>query len=160
LIREAAASRFRPPGSGSVLPAPFVMNFAEKLLLSVPVPISARFYPGRIFESSAKPCASAFARVSPVWPVLPWTSPRSSLHLPTRRKFARFYPCSSLHIEWRRFSSKSNLFRSVRFYPGLPAGLNSEVRTSHSTRYLGSVWPSPPSRNWLVKFFFPINLCA
>jgi hypothetical protein len=37
-----------------------------KLLFLVPLTISARFYPGRIFESSAKPYASAFVRGNPV----------------------------------------------------------------------------------------------
>jgi len=37
-----------------------------KLLFLVPLTISARFYPGRIFESSSKPYAPAFVPISPV----------------------------------------------------------------------------------------------
>jgi len=42
------------------------VNFPAKLLFLVPLTISARFYPGRIFESPAKPYAPAFVRVNPV----------------------------------------------------------------------------------------------
>jgi hypothetical protein len=50
----------------SVLPAPSLVNFPEKLLFLVPFTISVRFYPSRILESSAKPYASALVRVNPV----------------------------------------------------------------------------------------------
>jgi len=63
---EAAASRPHSREAGSVLPWPPPVNFPVKLLFLVPLAISARFYPGRIFESSAKPFASAFVRVNPV----------------------------------------------------------------------------------------------
>jgi len=94
LIREAAASRLHSRKAGSVLPLPPPVSFPAKLLSLVPLTISARFYPGRIFESSAKPSASAFVRVNPVWPVPPWTWLRSSFHNSTRRKLPRFYPRS------------------------------------------------------------------
>jgi hypothetical protein len=42
------------------------MNFLVKLLFLVPLMISARFYPSRIFESSSKSYASAFVPAHPV----------------------------------------------------------------------------------------------
>jgi len=64
--REAAASRLYPLEAGSVLPAPPPVNFPGKLLFLAPFAISARFYPGRISESSAKPSASALVLGNPV----------------------------------------------------------------------------------------------
>jgi hypothetical protein len=55
-----------PTRAGSVLPAPPPVNFTGKLLFLAPLVISARSYPGRIFESSAKSSASALVLVNPV----------------------------------------------------------------------------------------------
>lgn len=121
--------------------------------------ISARFYPGRIFERPAKLGAPAF-----VLQQIGLT--RFALNLAAKLtprsdslEYGSALAAPSLCIKTWSFSSQFNSAEAGSVLP-LPL-LCIELRSLHfsfNSKLTSSVLPLPPSLNRLAKFFFPINL--